>query len=748
MTFARICLIVRRFGAESSASRESRAIWAQLRYFAARDLEVSVFCEEREAGIVPPGRARVAMASYGALTRPLEGYTHSTDLQRNFARHDLYVLHYRTHFSLADIARELPGGRLLFAYHGGERTPADLLGASLVQHAHLALAEDEPLREELCTRLAFPAARTRVCALPWDDAAAPAGSAGIVDEIDAPGEAAHAQVLRAHAAGRPVLCPDRDGLHAAVGRGGVLYEPEMEGSRTRAWARLSGSAGEGLWPANRKLRIVVAAPRAGREILGGAEAHLAMLARELQALGHDVELVATQARSHTAWQNELPPEEVWDGLTIRRFPLDPFDRQRHDERSARVFFQRPEHRDEGAEAMLQGFARSSALTEYLRGRAERTDLILVGPYLHAFTVEIARALPERCVVMPCIHDEWLARLRIYREMLRSVRGIMFNTPEEMAFAAETLRVRNPRSMVVGYGLDPEECRGRAPADVTGRGRPYILYAGRVEANKNLGELVDGFLAFKRRHPDAKLDLAVAGSGPYELPAREDILPLGYLTRAQLLDAFANAALFCLPSLYESFSIVIMEAWLQGAPVAVHAGCAVTRAHVERSGGGWTFSNAGELADLLARLSDGPADARERGAKGRAYVLAEHAAERVRERLARALTLYGRPLAEVAREAAEARRQERSGARYQTRMDRLLAELEDLGAGELHERDALARAERALRTLSLEAGGWPRPALSWKQRVLHALRDTWAGRALTGHPALFAFMRRVYRKWET
>jgi hypothetical protein len=183
-------------------------------------------------------------------------------------------------------------------------------------------------------------------------------------------------------------------------------------------------------------------------------------------------------------------------------------------------------------------------------------------------------------------------------------------------------------------------------------------------------------------------------------------------------------------------------------VAVHAGCAVTRAHVERSGGGWTFSNAGELADLLARVSDGPADARERGAKGRAYVLAEHTAERVRERLARALTLYGRPLAEVAREAAEARRQERSGARYQARMDRVLADLEDLGSGELHERDALARAERALRTLSLEAGGWPRPALTWKVRVLHALRDTWAGRALTGRPALFAFMRRVYRKWES
>lgn len=744
MSDARVCLIVRRFAAEVTECRESMAIWAQLRYFEARGREVSIFCEHSEPGITLPNNTRILTTTYSTLTRPLEGYMHSTEIQRQFACHDLYVLHYSTYFSLADIARELTGGRLLFVYHGG----ASRLGASVVQHAHLALTENEPLRTEICQHMGFPVHRTRVCALSWDEKGLPAESKCSFDEIDGSGTSAHALVLRAHAAGRPVLSPDRSGLHATVGDGGVLYEATLEGSKAHALSRICGNAGEKPWSSDQKLRIVVASPRAGREILGGAEAHLTMLARELQALGHHVEIATTQARSHTTWQNELPAEEEWDGLTIRRFPVDPFDQKRHDERSARVFFQRPEHRDENAEAMLEGFARSSALIEHLRARSEAIDLILVGPYLHAFTVDIARALPERCVVMPCIHDEWLARLQLYREMLRSIRGIMFNTPEEMAFAAETLRVRHPRATVVGYGLDPEECRGRTSVDVTGRGRPYILYAGRVESNKNLGLLLDGFLSYKRQCPNATLDLAIAGSGPFELPAREDIVRLGYLTRPQLLDAFANAVLFCQPSLYESFSIVIMEAWLQGVPVAVHAGCTVTRAHVERSGGGWCFANAGTLAGILKHAQENTIEAHNRGAKGRAYVLAEHTTARVRERLAKSLILYGRPLAEVAKEAVQAIQRERTPEQYFKRMDGVLEDLGRQCADDLRERDALAHAEKAMRAISFECSGWPHPQLSWKLRVLHGLRNSWAGRAMTGNSALFGFMRRMYHKWES
>ena len=64
---------------------------------------------------------------------------------------------------------------------------------------------------------------------------------------------------------------------------------------------------------------------------------------------------------------------------------------------------------------------------------------------------------------------------------------------------------------------------------------------------------------------------------------------------------------------ESFSIVIMESWLNHTPVLVHRGCAVTRDHAEVSGGGLTFSDASDFVrtvDLV--LSD----------QGRAFAMAE------------------------------------------------------------------------------------------------------------------------------
>lgn len=754
---SKVCLILRRFAPERLSDRESRAVWAELKYFASREKEVLVVCEESEHLSELPKGVRAVRAHGSDLKLPLPGYVHRTDLMREFERQDLYVLHYKRYFPLSEIFREISGGKTLFVYHGlgdgaaafASSCRADVLGVSVVHHAHLAITENEGLRDELAERFAFPRERTRVVPLPFERAAeSPGETRPAYREIAENGDRGALEVSRALATGSPVVAPDDGSLHEVVGRGGLLYEPGDSHARSAAATRLSSRAGEALWPADRPLKIVVVSPRAGPEVLGGAEAHLAMLARLMKELGHDVEIASTQARSHSKWTNELPTNAEAEGIPVRRFPVDPFDQEAHDVYSSQAFFQRPEHRDAFAEEMVRNFAHSSALLAYLQSVSERTDLFLTGPYLHGITVDVARAFPSRCVVMPCLHDEWLARLKIYRQMLRNARGIMFNTPEEMAFAAHTLRVSHPRSMVVGYGLDPANCAGRKPRNITGRGRPYVFYAGRIEANKNLGQLVEGFLTFKRRHPDIELDLALAGQGSLELPQREDIVRLGFLDRPALLDAYANAKLFCLPSLYESFSIVIMESWLNGVPVAVHGGCTVTRAHVERSDGGWIFFDAMELAGVLEDACAQLEDVTRRGKHGRAYVLEHHTEAQVRERLREALSLYGRDLAETARREAEAIQQTLSFDRFARAADEFMLELADRGSELDRARHETANVEKRLSELSAETGGgWPRPALGLKLRALHWLRNSALGRALVRQPRLFRFMRRLYHSWE-
>ena len=117
-----------------------------------------------------------------------------------------------------------------------------------------------------------------------------------------------------------------------------------------------------------------------------------------------------------------------------------------------------------------------------------------------------------------------------------------------------------------------------------------------------------------------------------------VLNLGYVDEQTKHDAYAAADVFVQPSTLESFSIVLMEAWLQGTSALVNSDCKVTRDHCERSGGGLYFGSFGEFAaalDLLLTRSD---LRRALGERGRAYVLETCRWEDVARRTARALKL--------------------------------------------------------------------------------------------------------------
>jgi glycosyltransferase involved in cell wall biosynthesis len=80
----------------------------------------------------------------------------------------------------------------------------------------------------------------------------------------------------------------------------------------------------------------------------------------------------------------------------------------------------------------------------------------------------------------------------------------------------------------------------------------------------------------------------------------------------------------LPSLNESFSIVLMESWLAGTPSLVHGRCAVTLEHSRRGNGGLYFTNYDEFTATLTYLLDHPAVADQLGRQGRRYALRNYA----------------------------------------------------------------------------------------------------------------------------
>ena len=372
------------------------------------------------------------------------------------------------------------------------------------------------------------------------------------------------------------------------------------------------------------------APRYGRAILGGAEMHARQLAERLAAAGHGVDVLTTCAESHYTWANTLPAGVERDGeLTVRRFKVDPRDHGIHGELERAIVNGMPLSRDEERLWMRHGVS-SSAMEDELATHGHRYDAVLAMPYLFGTTYFAWETRPERTLVIPCLHDESYARLGIVADMLAGARGVLFNAHPEAALG-ESLAGTLDRWTIVGLGFeadapgDPEEFRRSHGLGAS----PFILSVGRREGGKNIPLLIEYFCRYKQRR-GGDLLLVQAGSGDVKLPPRADVVDLKPDWRQR--DAmYAAATMFCQPSVNESLSIVMMQAWLADRPVLVHAGGAVTRDHCERSNGGLWFGSYAEFEEVVDRLLASPQLRDALGRSGGDYVRQTYSWEAVLDR---------------------------------------------------------------------------------------------------------------------
>ncbi len=104
-------------------------------------------------------------------------------------------------------------------------------------------------------------------------------------------------------------------------------------------------------------------------------------------------------------------------------------------------------------------------------------------------------------------------------------------------------------------------------------RRYVLFVGTLEPRKNLPLLLE---AFARLRADLDLQLLIVGGrgwldrAIFATHARLDLgdsaLFLGSLPEGDLAVLYSHAGVFALPSLYEGFGLVLLEAMACGAPV--------------------------------------------------------------------------------------------------------------------------------------------------------------------------------------
>jgi alpha-maltose-1-phosphate synthase len=180
-----------------------------------------------------------------------------------------------------------------------------------------------------------------------------------------------------------------------------------------------------------------------------------------------------------------------------------------------------------------------------------------------------------------------------------------------------------RTVTVGAGpnFDPAEALG---IEVTAAKQPTILFVGRSFERKGGDLLLSAFSTVREHVPDAQLVIA----GPSNLDiAGPGIRLLGSLRKevpeewAVLRDAYSGASVFCLPTRFEPFGLVFVEAMFFGLPCVGPDSWAVPEIIVsEETGILVPPGDEAALAEALITLLQAPEQARQMGRAGRARAI--------------------------------------------------------------------------------------------------------------------------------
>ena len=374
------------------------------------------------------------------------------------------------------------------------------------------------------------------------------------------------------------------------------------------------------------MKILYSVQRYGTEIVGGSESACRLFAEQLVQRGHEVHVLTSTALSYVTWANHYSPgTSELNGVIVHRLSVQ-------QERDSAVFAQLHEEiltdpgiaalSDQRKWAMEMGPVLEGHV-QWLRKHAREYDAVVFMTYMYSTsTLGIPAVFGLAPIVFqPTAHDEPSAHLPMYRSIFSMADGFLFFTEEEQN-TVQRLYSPTAAGSVVGIGMPTSipACTGeqfRHTYELNDD--PYLLYVGRVDVFKGISELIRYFVEYKGHHP-GNLRLVLAGESVMDVPQHPDILNVGFLDDSMKHEAIAGCVALVQPSPFESFSIVLCEAWLQSQPVLVQGASDVMVGQVNRSQGGLFYNRYTEFDGCLQWLCDHQSEAQQLGESGRQYVL--------------------------------------------------------------------------------------------------------------------------------
>ncbi len=368
------------------------------------------------------------------------------------------------------------------------------------------------------------------------------------------------------------------------------------------------------------MKVAFVTPRYGPQVMGGAETAARQLAEHLRALTDwESEVYTTCALDPHTWEDELPPgtSEI-NGVPVHRFTSEHGRLPDFYGLDGRIrLAPHRATRSEGRRWVEYNGPVSAQLVESV-SEAD-ADVIAFYPYLYHPTVAAIGEVRAPAVLHPAAHDEPCLYLPVFRGTFGDADAFCFHTAAERHLVARTYPVAETPQIVLGLGVGESAGAGRSGAEILGLGdRPYLVSVGRVDEHKGSKMLAAYFAAYKERHP-GPLALALVGPVSFEVEPHPEIVVTGVVDEPDKWDIVRDALVAVSPSALESFSLVVLEAWVDGVPVLVNGTCGPTREHCERSGGGLWFTSFPEFEAALERLVSSEPLRATLGRRGRDYV---------------------------------------------------------------------------------------------------------------------------------
>lgn len=186
-------------------------------------------------------------------------------------------------------------------------------------------------------------------------------------------------------------------------------------------------------------------------------------------------------------------------------------------------------------------------------------------YVHTDWIAFARSAMN-------FSDPALNRLRrILRGFYRSFdRVLVLNTEQKKWFSGPDMEFKKTEVKLTSHWVD-EKFRNTGASKQKMFGIPddstVLLYVGRISDEKGIFDLPYVYERVKEEFPDIRL--VIAGKGPDEVKLKEqlpDAKFLGWIEHDSLPDIYSAGDMLLMPSRFDTFGNVIVEAFACGCPV--------------------------------------------------------------------------------------------------------------------------------------------------------------------------------------